>query len=132
MEDDSGTSQEKQSHVRDWIDPTRIYNTYAPVGKWPYFWGLASYPFIVLFILLTPIIIAIESSSQAANLSDTLGIIIYCFMLGWVAAAVAITRRRLMTLGMSLRWVWLMVLPGVSLILVLVLLFRSAPGEGRA
>ncbi len=132
MEDSSRSSQEKQGSLRDWIDPTRIYNTYAPLGKWPYFWGLAIYPFIVLFILLTPIIIAIESSSQAANLSDTLGIIIYCFMLGWVTAAFAITLRRLRTLGMSPRWIWLMILPGVSLILVLVLLFKSAPGEGRA
>ncbi len=132
MEDNSGTSQAKQGSLRDWIDPTRIYNTYAPVGKWPYFWGLAIYPLLVMFLLLTPIIIIFESCSQAASLSDTLGIIIYCFMLGWVAAAVAISRRRLITLGLSLRWVWLVILPGVSLILFLVLLLKSAPGEGRA
>ncbi len=131
MENNLEAPQANKGRLRDWIDPTRIYNVTVPVGRSAFFWGLAVYPIIVIFLLLTPIIILVETSSQSANLSDDLGIVTYCFMLAWVTAAVAICLRRLRYLGMSQRWVWLIVLPGISLVFLLYLLIKSEPSATR-
>ncbi len=127
MEYEKGSPQGKPSQLRDWIDPIRLYNTWGPVGRFPFLWGLAIYPLIVIFLLLTPIIIIAETLYPGSNLSDYIGIVTYCFMLGWVAAAVAISRRRLRYLGMSQGWVWLIILPVVNLFLFAYLLIKNGP-----
>jgi hypothetical protein len=63
-------------------------------------WGLAIFPPVVIFVLLTVIIIVVETVSPNIN-PDYLGIIVWSFMLTWVMATVAITRRRLRQLGRS-------------------------------
>ncbi len=130
MQTNSG-AQGKRSHLRDWVDPTRIYNIYTPAERWPFVWGLAIYPFIVMFFLLTAAIILIETFYTGANISDFLGIVIWMFMMAWVIAAVCICYRRLRYLGMSRGWVYLIVLPGISLIFFLYLLIKSGPSESH-
>lgn len=125
MENFAGAPEGKRSGVRDWIDPTRIYNTSIPVGRFPFLWGLALYPIFVMFVLLTVSIIIVEAVSPSADVPDTIGIVTYVFMLGWVTAAVCICLRRLKALGRSQRWVWLVVLPVVNLIFFLYLLLKS-------
>lgn len=117
-----------RSHVRDWIDPARLYNPGVPAGRLVFLWGLAIYPLIVIFLLLTVVIIIIESAASSANIADYIGIVTYVFLLVWVAAAVAICRRRLLELGMSPRWVWVAILPVVNLILFVYLLLKAGPG----
>ncbi len=127
MENNTGTPQGKGSHVRDWIDPTRIYNASIPAGRLVFLWGLAIYPVAVMFVLLTAAIIIIEAAIPSANVGDDIGIVTYIFMLGWVFALVSICRRRLLQLGRSPNWVWLAILPIANLPLLLYLLFKSAP-----
>lgn len=131
MENSSPTSQGQGSHLRDWIDPARIYNIYLPAGRLPFVWGLAVYPFLVLFVLLTAFIIVIESVYTGANIGDYIGIGTWVFMLVWVAAAVCMTYRRLSYLGKSWGLVWLIVLPVVNLIFFLYLLIKSGPAARR-
>lgn len=121
--------QDHRSSLRDWIDPSRIYDTTRPVERWPFVWGLAIYPFLVIFLFLTVILIVMETVYPSANLPDYIGIVIWFFMLAWVAAAVAICLRRLNYLGKSQAWVWLIVLPVVSLVFFLYLLIKSAPAQ---
>ncbi len=121
----------KTGHIRDWIDPARIYNTTVPAARWPFVWGLAFYPAIVIFLFLTVIIIALETAYTGADLPDYLGIVTYVFMLAWVCAAVCICLRRLRYLGMPPGWVWLIVLPVVNLILFLYLLLKSGASPGQ-
>ncbi len=119
------------SGFREWIDPTRIYDPRRPAGRLTYLWGVAIYPFLVLLVLLTPVIIFMESGPQAANNSDNLGIVIYLFMMVWLTAAVCIIYRRLRDLQMSPRWVWMIILPFGNLLFLLYLLLKSAPGASR-
>ncbi len=79
---DGASPEAKPRHIRDWIDPSRIYNIYQPAGRWPFVWGLAIFPFLVMFFLLTIAIITIESLSPAADVGTTIGIVTYVFMLG--------------------------------------------------
>ena len=81
---------------------------------------------MVIFVLLTVVIIVVETVWPNIN-PDYIGIIVWPFMLAWVAAAVAITRRRLLQLGSSQRWVWLAILPIVNLPLYLYLLLKPGP-----
>jgi uncharacterized membrane protein YhaH (DUF805 family) len=77
-------------------------------------------------VLLTVILVVVETAFP--NISpDYIGIIVWPFMLAWVAAVVAITRRRLRHLRMSQLWVWLAILPIVDLPLFLYLLLK--PGH---
>ena len=122
MANTAGTNQ-----LRDRIDPLRLYDPRIPAGRFIFLWGLAIYPFIVLFVLMTAAIMIVEAVTPSANVGDYLGIVTYVFMLGWVAAIVAICRRRLLQLQMSPQWVWVAILPVVSLILFVYLLFKSDP-----
>lgn len=131
MENNSGTPQDTGSHVRQWIDPTRIYNPTIPAGRLVFLWGLAIYPGVVIFALLTVAIIIMEAAIPRANVGDDIGIVTWIFMLGWVIALVSICRRRLLQLGKSSRWVWLAILPIANLPLLLYLLFKSAPVESH-
>lgn len=133
METNSGAKPQhgERSSFRDWIDPSRIYNIYSPAERWPFVWGLIIYPFIVMFILMTVAIILIENLYTGANIGDFLGIVIWIFMMAWVTAAVCICYRRLRFLDMSQRWIWLIVLPGISLILFLYLLLKSGPSTSH-
>ncbi len=79
-------------------------------------------------MLLTVIIIILEAVSPNIN-PDYIGIIVWPFMLAWVAATVAITRRRLLQLEMSPRWVLVAILPIVNLPLFLYLLLKSGPSR---
>ncbi len=126
MESNAGVVSGR-STLRDWIDPSRIYNTRVPAERWPYFWGLVVYPLVVIFFLLTASIIILESFGSAASVPDYIGIVTYIFMLAWVAAAVAACLRRLRYFGMSQMWTLVIVLPVVSLIFFLYLLLRSGP-----
>ena len=109
--------------VRDWLDPRRLYDPRVPAGRVVFFWGLAIFPPVVIFVLLTVILIVLETA--APNFSpDYIGIIVWPFMLAWVAAAVAITRRRLLQLRRSPNWVLVAILPIVNLPLFLYLLLK--------
>jgi uncharacterized membrane protein YhaH (DUF805 family) len=100
MQKDAEAPRAKRSTLRDWIDPARIYNTSLPAARWPFFWGLAIYPLVVIFLLLTVFIVVIEAAVTAANIPDYIGIVTWVFMLAWIAAAVSICLRRLNYLGM--------------------------------
>ena len=124
MENNTG-----RRHVRDWIDPTRLYDPRVPAGRLIFLWGLAIYPLLVIFLLMTVVIIVVEAVATSANIADYLGIVTWIFMLGWVGATVAICRRRFLQLGMSQGWVWVAILPVVNLILFLYMLLKSGPVE---
>ena len=112
--------------LRDWFNPLRLYDPRVPAGRLVFLWGATIFPLLVIFVLLTVIIIVLET--VAPNLSpDYIGIIVWPFMLAWVAAIVAITRRRLLQLRKSQRWVWLVIFPIVNLPLVIYLLLK--PGR---
>ncbi len=130
MEDVPGTSPGKRRSLRDWINPLRLYDTRIPAGRLVFFWGLAIFPLVVIFVLLTVILIVVETVSPDIN-PDYIGIIVWPFMLAWVAAIVAITRRRLLQLGRSQTWVWVAILPIVNLPLFVYLLLKSGPVAGH-
>jgi uncharacterized membrane protein YhaH (DUF805 family) len=126
MEDITGSPPGGRRHLRDWIDPLRLYDPRVPAGRLVFLWGLAIFPPVVIFVVLTVIIIVVEAVSPNIN-PDYIGIIVWPFMLAWVTALVAITRRRLLQLGRSQRWVWVAILPIVNLPLFLYLLLKSRP-----
>ncbi len=126
MEDITGTPHGEGRHLRDWIDPLRLYDPRIPAGRLVFLWGLAVSPSVVIFVLLTVILIVVETVSPNVN-PDYIGIIVWPFMLAWVAATVAITRRRLLQLERSQRWVWVAILPIVNLPLFLYLLLKARP-----
>lgn len=118
----------KNRDFRDWIDPLRLYDTRLPAGRLVFLWGLAIFPPVVIFLLLTVILMIVETASPDIN-PDYIGILVFPFMLAWVAATVAITRRRLLRLGLSQRWVWLAIFPIVNLPLFLYLLKSDPSGS---
>ena len=130
MADMTNAPQSKRRHLRGWIDPLRLYDPRVPAGRFIFFWGLAIFPAVVIFVMLTVIIIVVETVSPNIN-PDYIGIIVWPFMLTWVAATVAITRRRLLQLKRSQQWVWVAILPIVNLPLFLYLLLKSDPVAGR-
>ncbi len=129
MERNARVPQGGRSPVRDWIDPTRIYNITIPAGRLLFLWGLVIYPLAVIFLLLIVIIIVIETLSPSADVPDTIGIVTWVFMLAWVTAGVCISYRRFRDLGMSQRWIWLVILPVANLIFFLYLLIKAGPTE---
>lgn len=130
MDDSTSTPQVKRRPLKDWIDPLRLYDPRIPAGRFVFLWGLAIFPPVVIFALLTVMIIVVETISPNVN-PDYLGILVWLFMLAWVAATVAITRRRLLRLEMSPNWVWVAILPIVNLPLFLYLLLKSDPVTER-
>ncbi len=130
MDNDLEVAPAPRSHLRDWFDPARLYNPTRPAGRLAFLWGLVIYPFLVMFVLLTAIITAMMSFITSAQLGDYLGIVVWVFMLAWVAAAVCIVRRRLLQVGKSGAWVWVAIVPVVNLALFAYLLFK--PGAARA
>ncbi len=126
MEDIRRAAPGERRHLRDWIDPLRLYDPRVPAGRLVFFWGLAIFPLVVTFVLLTVILIVVETVSPDIN-SDYIGIIVWPFMLAWIVAYVAMTRRRLLHLGRSQNWVWVAILPIVSLPLFLYLLLNAGP-----
>ncbi len=132
MENFTGTPKGGKRHFRDWLNPLRLYDPRIPAGRWVFFWGLAIYPFVVIYLLLAVIFLVLFTVSPNIN-PDYIGLIVWPFMLAWVAALVAITRRRLLQLRMSQNWVWLAILPIINIPLLLYLLFKPAPvGSHRA
>ncbi len=125
MEDIKGTSPDER-HLRDWIDPLRLYDPHVPAGRLVFLWGLAIVPPVVIFVLLTVTIIIVETVSPHAS-PDIIGTIVWPFMLIWVMTTVIITYRRLLQLGMSQMWVMLAILPIVNLPLFLYLLLKPDP-----
>jgi uncharacterized membrane protein YhaH (DUF805 family) len=126
MEDITGTSPGKRRHIREWIDPLRLYDPRVPAGRVVFLWGLVIFPVVVIFVLLTVILIIVETVSPNVS-PDYIGIIVWPFMLFWVMTTVAITRRRLLQLGRSQNWVWLAIFPIVNLPLFLYLLLKPGP-----
>lgn len=126
MEDRTATPQGKPRDLRGWIDPLRLYDPRIPAGRIVFLWGLAIFPSVVIFVLLTAILIIVETLSPNVN-PDDIGILVWLFMLAWVLATVAITRRRLLRLDMSQRWIWLAILPIVNLPLFVYLLLKADP-----
>jgi len=124
MEDITGSSTAERRHLRDWIDPLRLYDPRIPAGRFAFLWGVAIFPLVVMFVLLTAVIVVVETAAPNAS-ADYLGIIVWLFMLAWVAATVAITRRRLLQLRRSQNWVWVAILPIVNLPLFLYLLLKA-------
>jgi len=128
MEDRTRRSSGDRRPLRDWIDPLRLYDPRVPAGRLVFFWGMAIFPVVVIFVLLTIIFIVLGIVAPNIN-PDYIGIIVWPFMLAWVAAIVAMTRRRLLQLGRSQNWVWLMIFPIVNLPLFFYLLLK--PGRDR-
>ncbi len=124
MDNITGTPRGERRQLRDWIDPLRLYDPRIPAGRLVFLWGLAIFPFIVIFVLLAVILMVIETVSPNIN-PDYIGIIVWPFMLAWVMAVVAITRRRLLQLGRSQNWIWLAIFPIVNLPLFVYLLLKS-------
>lgn len=124
MEEATSTPQGKRRYLRDWIDPLRLYDPRIPAGRFVFLWGLAIFPPLVIFVLLTVILIVVETVSPNVN-PDYIGIMVWPFMLAWVTAIVAITRRRLLQLERSPLWVWVAILPIVNLPFFLYLLLKS-------
>ncbi len=129
MEDMTGTLPGKRRHLREWIDPLRLYDPRVPAGRFVFLWGMAIFPLAVMFVLLTAIIIVFETVFSRFS-SDYLGIIIFFFMLAWVTAYVAITKRRLLDLRRSQDWVWVAIFPIINLPLILYLLLKPGPAAG--
>jgi uncharacterized membrane protein YhaH (DUF805 family) len=131
IEDGPGSPQSQGDPRREWIDPIRLYDPRIPAGRLVFFWGLAIFPPVVIFVLLSVIITLLETITPKIN-PDYIGIIVWPFMLAWVMATVAITHRRLLQLQLSQRWVWVAILPIVNLPLFLYLLVKSgAVGNNR-
>ena len=126
MDDIPGPLPGKRRHLRDWIDPLRLYDPRIPAGRLVFLWGLAIFPLVVTFVLLTAILIVVETVFP--NISpDYIGIIVWPFMLAWVMATVAITRRRLLHLERSPGWAWVAIFPIVNLPLFLYLFLKPGP-----
>ncbi len=113
-------------HLRDWIDPLRLYDPRFPAGRLVFLWGLAIFPLMVIFVLLDAILIVVETTSPNIN-PDYIGVIVYPFMMLWVVAGVAIIKRRLLQLRKSQMWVWVAILPIINLPLLLYLLLKPGP-----
>lgn len=126
MADITGNQQGKRGYLRDWIDPLRLYDPRIAAGRLEFLCGLAIFPPVVIFVLLAVIILVIETVSTNVN-PDYIGIIVWPFMLAWVLATVAITRRRLLQLERSQMWVWIAILPIINLPLFLYLLLKPGP-----
>ncbi len=126
MEDGTSTAQGERRPLREWIDPLRLYDPRIPAGRLVFLWGLAIYPLVVIFILLSVIIVLVETVWPKVS-PDYIGIIVYLFMLAWVMAVVAITRRRLLQLRQSQGWVWVAIFPILNLPLFVYLLLKSGP-----
>ena len=129
MNDTAGTPRGERRRNREWIDPRRLYDPRVPAGRLVFLWGLAIFPPVVIFVLLTVILIVVETAFPNVD-PDYIGIIVWPFMLAWVAAAVAMTRRRLLDLKLSQRWVWVAILPIVNLPLFIYLLVK--PGSAAS
>jgi uncharacterized membrane protein YhaH (DUF805 family) len=129
MDDTSGTPHGDRRRLRRWIDPRQLYDPRVSAGRLAFLWGLAIFPPVVIFALLTVILIVVETAAPNID-TDYIGIIVWPFMLAWVAAAVAITRRRLLQLNLSQRWVWLAILPVANLPLFIYLLVK--PGSAAS
>ena len=125
MEDLTDISPGERRHLQDWINPLRLYDPRVPAGRLVFLWGLVIFPTVVIFVLLTIIIIVVETVFPNIS-SDYIGIIVWPFMLAWVMATVAITRRRLLQLGRSQSWVYVAILPIVNLPLFFYLLLKPA------
>ncbi len=130
MEDSRVTLQGERRHLRDWIDPLRLYDPRIPAGRLAFLWGLAIFPLVVMSGLLTVTLIVVETVFPDVN-PDYIGILVWLFMLAWVAATVAITRRRLLQLERSQNWVWVVILPIVNLPLFVYLLLKSDPAASH-
>lgn len=126
MQDTTGTPRGQRRSLGDWINPLRLYDPRIPAGRLFFLWGLAIFPPVVIFVLLTVIIIVVETVSPNVS-PDYIGIVVWPFMLAWVMATVAITRRRLLQLERSQGWVWVAILPIVNLPLFLYLLLKPGP-----
>ena len=126
MEDITGNSPGERRNLRDWLDPLRLYDPRVPAGRLVFLWGLAIFPPIVIFVLLTVIIIVVETVFPNVS-PDYIGIIVWPFMLAWVTTTVAITRRRLLQLRRSQNWVCVAIFPIVNLPLFLYLLLKTDP-----
>ncbi len=126
MEEGTSTPLGGSRHLREWVDPVRLYDPRIPAGRLVFLWGLAIFPPVVIFVLLSVIIALVETISPSVN-PDYLGVIVWPFMLAWVMATVAITRRRLLQLQRSQGWVWVAILPIVNLPLFLYLLLKPGP-----
>ncbi len=127
MENTAGNPPGKRGHVRDWIDPTRLYNIYIPAGRLTFLWGLAIYPLVVDFLFTAVAIIMLETFYTGANLPDMIGTVTWVFMLAWVTTTVCICYRRLNYPGKPPRWILMVVLPLINLIFFLYLLIESGP-----
>jgi uncharacterized membrane protein YhaH (DUF805 family) len=130
MADFTPAPSRNKSSPRDWIDPRRLYNPRRPAGRLLFLWGSAIFPVFVILVLLSVIIAVLETVSPNID-PDYIGIIVWPFMLAWVAAAVAMTYRRLLELNKSPRWVWLAILPIVNVPLILYLLLKPGPASGH-
>jgi len=129
MNDIPRTARGERRPLRDWLHPLRLYDPRVPAGRLVFLWGLAIFPPVVIFVLLTVILIVVETVFPNVD-PDYIGIIVWPFMLAWVAAAVAMTRRRLLDLKLSQRWVWVAILPIVNLPLFIYLLVK--PGSAAS
>lgn len=90
VEDIPGTSPGEKRRLRDWIDPLQLYDLRVAAGRLVFLWGLAIFPLVVMFVVLTPIMIVAETVFPNFN-PDAIGLSVWRFMLAWVMATAATT-----------------------------------------
>ena len=111
---------------RDWLDPTRLYNPKVPAGRLLYVWGGWIYPFLWYFAASFAAI-ALESMLGYYEESPILDLLSVPMYLGFLAAALLMTLRRLRDLQTSGWALLLMFVPLLNAIFGLYLLF--SPGK---
>jgi uncharacterized membrane protein YhaH (DUF805 family) len=122
----SGADSAERSHtpastiqptaIRNWFDPTRLYNPTVRGGRLVFLWGLAVYPLIAIIVLIG-ITDGISSySGQLISLEERL------WEVALLVASVMMILRRLRDLGKSGWTVLLGLIPLVNLFFLLYLL----------
>ncbi len=119
----SGRLKREGMNVRDYIEPTRLYNPASPAGRAAFAWGLIAYPAIASLIAGGLLVMA-RSGGLDQSVISLLG---FAFSVALWAATVFIILRRIRDLGHS-RWgIFLLLIPIAGLLIALYLFFR--PGH---
>ncbi len=53
-------------NLRDWLDPSRLYNPATPAGRLTFLWGFTVYPSIILLAVaaLTVLVAGVDPDSE--------------------------------------------------------------------
>ncbi len=116
--------------IRDYIDPTRLYNPTSRAGRIAFAWGLIAYPAIASLIA-GGLLVAARSGGLDESVISVLG---FAFSMALWASSILIVLRRIRDLGHSGWGIFLLLFPEVNLLIVLYLFFRPGhkPATGTA